>query len=84
MGCIVAVVAARWPQNRMAIKAWRIHCMRVLIAGDGASSLCLARIASEYRDIERETRLSITLKTPSVRKTSESFLPYKLTASCSG
>jgi hypothetical protein len=53
----------------------------ILLSRESAN---LARIASEYRDIERETRLSITLKTPSVRKTSESFLPYKLTASCSG
>jgi glycine cleavage system transcriptional repressor len=51
----------------------------VLISGESAN---LARIGSQYRDIERETGLSVTIKTPAVRKTPESFLPYKLTASC--
>src|SRR6266536_3343805 len=51
----------------------------VLISGDGES---LARIISEYPEIEAETRLSVVVKTPSVRKTEGSFLPYRLTASC--
>jgi glycine cleavage system transcriptional repressor len=51
----------------------------VLISGETAS---LARIATEYHEIEKDTGLTISVKTPSVRKTSESFLPYKLTASC--
>src|SRR5215470_1216023 len=51
----------------------------VLISGENAS---LARIHSEYRDIERATRLSIAVKTPSARRLPDSFLPYRLTASC--
>ena len=51
----------------------------VLISGEEAN---LARIVSEYREIEAETHLSISVKTPSIRKVPGSFLPYKLTASC--
>jgi len=51
----------------------------VLISGDGGS---LVKIARDYRDIEAETGLSITIKTPSARRAPEFFLPYKLTASC--
>ena len=51
----------------------------VLITGDGGN---LVKIARDYREIETETGLSISIKTPSTRKSSESFLPYKLTASC--
>jgi glycine cleavage system transcriptional repressor len=51
----------------------------VLIAGQSAD---VARIFSEYREIEMETGLSVSVKTPSVRKTPGSFLPYRLTASC--
>ena len=51
----------------------------VLISGDGNK---LFKIANDYREIEAETGLTISLKTPAVRKTEESFLPYKLTASC--
>jgi glycine cleavage system transcriptional repressor len=51
----------------------------VLISGDSTS---LSKISSEYREIERETGLSVAIKTPSARKPSEFFLPYKLTASC--
>jgi glycine cleavage system transcriptional repressor len=51
----------------------------VLISGDAVR---LEAIASEYQEIERETGLTIAVKTPSVRKTSESFLPFRLTASC--
>src|SRR5207249_781941 len=38
----------------------------VLISGDGGS---LVKIARDYRDIEAETGLSITIKTPSARRT---------------
>ena len=51
----------------------------VLISGESAG---LAKIANEYRDIEKQTGLSVTMKTPSARKPAEFFLPYKLTASC--
>jgi len=51
----------------------------VLISGEEAN---LARIVSEYREIEAETHLSISVKTPTIRKVPGSFLPYKLTASC--
>jgi len=50
----------------------------ILISGD---PLGLARIAAEYREIEKDTGLTMVVKTPSIRKTSKSFLPYKLTAS---
>ena len=50
----------------------------LLVSGE---RLSLARIGSEYRHVETETGLSVTVKTPSVRKTSESVFPYKLTAS---
>ena len=51
----------------------------VLISGDRVN---LARVASECREIGDETGLSVAVKTPSERKTSKSFLPYKLAASC--
>ena len=51
----------------------------VLISGDGGN---LVKIARDYREIETETGLAISIKTPSTRKAAESFLPYKLTASC--
>jgi glycine cleavage system transcriptional repressor len=51
----------------------------VLISGDSAN---LVRIGRDYRQIEIETGLAIAIKTPTARKPPESFLPYKLTASC--
>jgi glycine cleavage system transcriptional repressor len=51
----------------------------ILISGERVH---LARIASDYREIEEETGLSIEVKTPSLRKSTKSFLPYRLTASC--
>jgi glycine cleavage system transcriptional repressor len=51
----------------------------VLIGGQSAD---VARIFAEYREIETGTGLSVSVKTPSVRKTPGSFLPYRLTASC--
>ena len=52
----------------------------VLISGPGAG---LVKVARDYREIETETGLSISIKTPSARKTGDFSLPYKLTASCS-
>jgi len=51
----------------------------VLIRGEMVK---LRTIMAEYQNLEKETGLSITLKTPSTAKTSRSFLPYRLTASC--
>jgi glycine cleavage system transcriptional repressor len=51
----------------------------VLISGDRVN---LARVTSEYHEMENEIGLHIVVKTPSMKKTSKSFLPYKLTASC--
>jgi glycine cleavage system transcriptional repressor len=51
----------------------------VLISGEGAN---LVKIGRDYRQIETETGLAISIKTPSTRNPPEFFLPYKLTASC--
>ena len=51
----------------------------VLISGESGN---LVRIGRDYRQIEIETGLAIAIKTPTARKPPESFLPYKLTASC--
>jgi glycine cleavage system transcriptional repressor len=50
-----------------------------LISGEGSN---LIKIARAYRDIEIETGLTITIKTPAVRQATAAFLPYKLTAAC--
>jgi glycine cleavage system transcriptional repressor len=41
----------------------------------------LSKVGSDYQEIENETGLTISTKTPAPR-TSSAFLPYKLTASC--
>lgn len=51
----------------------------VLISGDGNN---LVKIGRDYRGIETETGLAISIKTPSTRTPPGAFLPYKLTASC--
>jgi glycine cleavage system transcriptional repressor len=51
----------------------------VLISGEGGK---LVKIGRDYREIETETGLAISIKKPSTRNPPESFLPYKLTASC--
>jgi glycine cleavage system transcriptional repressor len=51
----------------------------ILISGDGSN---LVKIGRDYRQIETETGLSISIKTPATRAAPQSFLPYKLTASC--
>jgi glycine cleavage system transcriptional repressor len=50
-----------------------------LVSGEGAH---LSGIGRDYREIEIETGLAITLKTPSARSAPEALLPYRLTASC--
>ncbi len=51
----------------------------VLISGEETN---LTEIGRDYRAIESETGLAISIKTPAVRTPPESFLPYRLTASC--
>ena len=51
----------------------------VLISGEGTN---LTKIGRDYRAIESETGLAISIKTPALRTPPESFLPYRLTASC--
>ena len=50
-----------------------------LISGESGN---LAKIANDHDQLEIETGLTISIKTPATRKPVESFLPYKLTASC--
>jgi glycine cleavage system transcriptional repressor len=50
-----------------------------LISGEGGS---LVKIGRDYREIETETGLTISIKTPAMRQATVAFLPYKLTASC--
>ncbi|MGH7873819.1 MAG: glycine cleavage system protein R [Candidatus Binatia bacterium] len=51
----------------------------VLISGNGVN---LVKIGRDYREIETETGLAISIKTPITRAAPGAFLPYKLTASC--
>jgi glycine cleavage system transcriptional repressor len=51
----------------------------VLISGESAN---LVKIANDHGQLEIETGLTISIKTPATRKSAESFLPYKLTVSC--
>lgn len=51
----------------------------VLISGENAA---LDKITVDHREIENETGLAISIKTPLTRTAPEAFLPYKLTASC--
>jgi glycine cleavage system transcriptional repressor len=51
----------------------------ILISGERED---LAKIKFEYRKIEIETGLSVGVKSPGARQTSQSFISYKLTASC--
>jgi glycine cleavage system transcriptional repressor len=53
----------------------------LIILTSGESSH-LHKIANHYRELEIETGLAISIKTPASRKAAESFLPYTLTASC--
>ncbi len=51
----------------------------VLITGEGGK---LVKVASAYRQIETETGLTISIKTPAARAAAGAFLPYRLSASC--
>jgi len=50
-----------------------------LVSGEKAN---LARIAAETGEVEMQTGLSVAVKRPAERRAGESFLPYRLTASC--
>jgi len=51
----------------------------VLISGDADN---LLKIGRDYRDLETETGLAISIKTPLTRNPPASYLPYTLMASC--
>src|SRR5215470_12861691 len=51
----------------------------ILITGESGN---LVKIANGYHELEVQTSLTISIKTPSTRKPPESFLPYRLTSSC--
>lgn len=51
----------------------------ILISGESGN---LFKIANDYRELEIETGLTLSIKTPASRKPPESYLPYRLTASC--
>ncbi len=51
----------------------------LLITGESGS---LFKIANEYRQLEVQTALTISIKTPSKRRAAEPYLPYRLVASC--
>ncbi len=51
----------------------------VLITGEQRD---LAKIDGDCRELESATGLSLSIKKPSIRRAAESFLPYRLTASC--
>jgi glycine cleavage system transcriptional repressor len=51
----------------------------ILITGESEN---LVKLANTYRALEIQTGLTFSIKTPATRKPVESFLPYRLTASC--
>ncbi|HEY3305873.1 MAG TPA: ACT domain-containing protein [Candidatus Binatia bacterium] len=51
----------------------------ILITGESGN---LVRVANSCRELESQTGLTFSIKTPAVRKPAESPLAYKLTASC--
>jgi glycine cleavage system transcriptional repressor len=51
----------------------------VLVTGESEN---LVKIANAYRELEIQTGLTFSIKTPSTRRPAESLLPYKLAASC--
>ena len=51
----------------------------LLISGESGA---LVKIANDHNQLEVATGLTLSIKTPADRKPAESFLPYKLTASC--
>jgi glycine cleavage system transcriptional repressor len=51
----------------------------VLVSGESAN---VVKIANDHGQLEIETGLTISIKTPAARRPAESFLPYKLSVSC--
>ncbi len=51
----------------------------VLVTGEAEN---LDKISRDFPEMEKETGLSVVIKTPPIRKAGGFFLPYKLTASC--
>ena len=51
----------------------------ILIAGESGN---LMKVANGCRDLEVQTGLTFSIKTPATRKPAEGLLRYKLTASC--
>lgn len=51
----------------------------LLISGAGPA---LVKIANDHNQLEVATGLTVSFKTPTDRKPSDSLLPYRLTASC--
>jgi glycine cleavage system transcriptional repressor len=51
----------------------------LLISGESGA---LVKIANDHNQLEVATGLTLSIKTPADRKPAESFVPYKLTASC--
>jgi glycine cleavage system transcriptional repressor len=51
----------------------------VLISG---STPDLDQISRSHKNIEKETQLTVAVKTPAARRSAELLLPYALTASC--
>jgi glycine cleavage system transcriptional repressor len=51
----------------------------LLITGESGN---LFKIANNYRELEAQTALTISIKTPAKRKAAEPYLPYRLIASC--
>src|SRR5262245_2941980 len=64
--------------SRMAVFCGEFAVI-ILISGPASG---MAQIANTCKAVEEATGLSVAVKTPAAKKAAESFLPYKLTASC--
>ena len=78
ISAFIARHSANIEDSKMAVFCGEFALI-ILISGEGGN---LHKIASHHRELEIETGLAIAIKTPISRKPGESFLPYKLTASC--
>lgn len=64
--------------SRMAVFCGEFALI-LLIAGESGK---LVKLAANYNELAAQTGLTVWLKTPSKKKSAESSLPYRLTASC--
>jgi glycine cleavage system transcriptional repressor len=64
--------------SKMAVFCGEFAVIILITSETGA----LVKVANAYHELEIQTGLTISIKTPSTRKPAESFLPYRLTASC--